>query len=100
MHIQFFLVCREDRKARFGTAELSAFHWFYLTAQRTCRIYHIVDITARHTKMLEVMNVSACIDIHLMFTEDRIQTFLHIAAFTVVFRRFSINGMMPYYDNP
>ena len=41
------------------------------------RIYHIVDITARHTKVLEVMNVSACIDIHLMFTEDRL-SLIHI----------------------
>src|SRR5699024_4951897 len=31
---------------------------------------------------------------------DSLQAFMPIAAFTVVLRRCSMNGMLPYYDNP
>lgn len=85
-------IYREDREARFGTTELCAFHSLHLPTQRSRGIHHVINITARHTNMLEVMNMSAGIDIHFMFTQYRVQTFLHIIAFTVVFRSLRIMG--------
>ena len=46
------------------------------------------------------MNVPADIHVYFVLTEYRIESLLHIQAFAVVLRSFSVDGVVSGYDNP
>ena len=50
--------------------------------------------------MLEVVDMSADVHVYLVLAEYRIETFLHIQTFAVIFRSFCIDGMVSGYDDP
>ena len=50
--------------------------------------------------MLEVVDVSADVHVHLVTAQDGVHALLHVQAFDVVLRRLGVDGMVAYDDDP
>ena len=119
------LIVRLHRKARFGTAELSAFHWFYLTgevylgkvataeASLDKDFKAIMELAEKHTRMYVRTNadtphdaqvardfgargVGLCRTEHMFFEGDRIDAMREmILSDTVEERRIALAKILP-----
>ena len=87
--------------AGLGAAEDGALDRLHVAAQRTGGVDHVVDVTAFLADVLEGVQMSADVHIHVvMFEKHGVHPVLHIGTLTLVLVGIGIDGMVPYYDDP
>ena len=92
---------RDDGEARFGRAELRAVGGRHFAGERGRRVDHVVDVVGLLADVLEIVDVSAGIDGHiLVFVENRHHLLLHVV--TLLFRLggLGVDGVVAHHDDP
>ena len=87
--------------AGLGAAEDSSIYGLHVAAQRTGGVDHVVDITAVLADVLECVQMSADVHIHIvMFEKHGVHALLHIGTLTLVLVGIGVDRMVAHYDDP
>ena len=100
-HSELLLICSKNRETIGWTAEHGAIDRLHRTGQRRRGIDYVVDVVALLLDVLEVVDVAAGINRHIIiFMEDRQKALLHVEALTLLLRGVGVDRMMAYHDDP
>ena len=102
MYAQALFIYREHREARLRAAKLSAVNSLYATASCGRGVYDIVNLAVALADVLEVVNMSAEVDIDLVLisAKDAIYALLHICSLLAALARIGIYRVVTDNDNP